>query len=150
MPSKTSVAVVLSAFAVLAPVADLAAAGPRLDAAPPLGASMGVLASTAFRSSLHAHASLAPAKPSPLSAEIEHAIAGRKTLARGTVSARKKAVVSIGGRRTASTGDLAAVVFREHTTLVAELAKGKESLFGDPVVTDEVAELETSTIFTRT
>ncbi|MFO0636537.1 MAG: hypothetical protein U0168_27215 [Nannocystaceae bacterium] len=91
-----------------------------------------------------------PAAVSRPSAEIEQAIGGRKVLGRGTVAARKDVAVSIAGRRTVKTGELAAGLFREHANFSAELTKGKAALMGDPIVTDEVVELATSTLLTRT
>ncbi|MBX7078506.1 MAG: hypothetical protein K1X88_04895 [Nannocystaceae bacterium] len=91
-----------------------------------------------------------PAAASRPSAEIELAIGGRKVLARGTVAARKDVAVSIAGRRTVKTGVLAAGLFREHASFATELSKGKAALQGAPIVTDEVVELATSTLLTRT
>jgi hypothetical protein len=82
--------------------------------------------------------------------DVDRIVAGRKPIRRGSVASLKGHKVSVGGRRTATVDELATEIFADHDLFTREAKQGRAALLADPVVTDEVIELERSTVFTRT
>lgn len=76
-------------------------------------------------------------------------VAGRKPVQRGTVAAMGTKVVPVAGRGSTKLSELAADVFRDHDAFTSEARRGRTSLLTDPIVDDEVVELDHSTVLRR-
>ncbi len=82
--------------------------------------------------------------------DVDVLVKGKKALKRGSIQSLRGHKISISGRRTLTVGQVADRVFADDGELVGQFKRGRKGLKSDPVVSDEVVELDDATVLSTT